>query len=242
MARPGAAHGAQDGQRGFVAEAFHELRSPLATIRTLVETSPVPGRDDELLLGEVARMQRLVEDLLTLAQADAGGLMLTREEVDLDDLVHAEARRLRAIGVAPVTSSIQATRVIGDAGRLAQVLRNLADNAAQHTSGGVQLQVRQERGEAILTVDDDADPVPPGLREAVFGRFARLPGARAARPAGTGLGLAVVRELVARHGGTVTAGVSDQGSCRFEVRLPAAGQGVQDGGNASGSASPGSCR
>lgn len=209
--------------RRFISDASHELRSPLATIRTAMEVAAQhPGPDperDAVISGEVLRMQHLVEDLLTLAKVDDGG-RLTLEEVDLDDLVEAEVRRVRAMDTAPVTAAITAARIVGDRPKLAQALRNLVDNAMRHTVGGVALAVRPAGDVVVLTVDNDGKPVPLDQREAVFERFARLEESRERDTGGSGLGLAIVRTIVEAHGGSVEATQTPQGQCRFEVTLP----------------------
>ena len=218
--------------RQFISDASHELRSPLATIRAALEVSgPGAGADaerDAVIHGEVLRMQHLVEDLLTLAKAD-DGLPLKLEEVDLDDLVESEVRRLRATGEGPVTASIAASRVVGDRLKLAQALRNLVDNAAAHTTGAVHLAVGPHGDDVALTVDNDGPPVAAEVREAVFGRFARLEESRERDKGGSGLGLAIVRTIVEAHGGSVRATESPSGQCRFEVRIPVAPEPVTAG-------------
>ncbi|EAQ00071.1 hypothetical protein JNB_07869 [Janibacter sp. HTCC2649] len=209
--------------RRFISDASHELRSPLATIRAAIEVPHAgTGADrerDAVVQGEVLRMQHLVEDLLTLAKAD-DGLPLTLEEVDVDDLVESEVRRLRATGTTPVTASITASRVVGDRLKLAQALRNVVDNAMTHTVGAVGLEVHPEGEVVVLTVDNDGPPVPEEQREAVFDRFTRLEESRERDRGGSGLGLAIVRTIVEAHGGTVRATSTPDGRCRFEVRLP----------------------
>ena len=212
--------------RQFVSDASHELRSPLATMRTALETSdPAHPADETLLLGETRRMQRLVEDLLTLARADDQGLALRLTEVDLDDLVDGEVKRLRAVSRLTVTARIEAARVQGDELRLAQLLRNLTDNALRHARGAVRVTVTPDDVDAVarLRVDNDGPPVPAERRKEIFGRFARLEQARDRDSGGSGLGLSIVRTIAEAHGGTVTTGQAEDGWCRFEVRLPAAG-------------------
>jgi signal transduction histidine kinase len=165
-------------------------------------------------------MQRLVDDLLLLAKAD-DGLPLRIEEVDLDDLVEAEVRRLRATAEVSVTASIAAARVMGDRLRLAQVVRNLVDNAVAHSRGAIALAVSSNADGVVLTVDNDGPAIPEDKRELVFDRFARLEESRARDHGGSGLGLAIVRTLVEAHGGTVRAAETPVGTCRFDVRLPA---------------------
>lgn len=213
--------------RRFVSDASHELRSPLATIRAALEVSDGSGPDttperDALLKAETLRMQHLVDGLLTLAKADDRGLPLARDEVDLDDLVDVEVRRLRGTTTMDVRTKISATRVLGDSGRLAQVVRNLTDNAARHSRGWVALSVAPVAGQAVLRVDNQGAPIPEALRERVFDRFIRLDEARQREDGGSGLGLAIARTVVAAHGGTLVATVTEEDQCRFEVRLPLA--------------------
>jgi signal transduction histidine kinase len=211
--------------RRFVSDASHELRSPLATIRAAIEVSGAHqhGPDverDELIRSEVLRMQRLVDDLLTLARAD-DGMPMASDEVDVDDIVDAEVRRLRATTDGPVRASIEAARVVGDRARLEQVVRNLVDNAARHTTGEIVLSVGTQGRWVVLRVDNNGDPIPVGRREAIFERFARLQESRERDTGGSGLGLAIARTLVAAHGGQIVATQTPSGDCRFEVRLPA---------------------
>ncbi|HET8643341.1 MAG TPA: HAMP domain-containing sensor histidine kinase, partial [Pseudonocardiaceae bacterium] len=231
---------AQVRQRRFVADAAHELRSPIAAIRQHAEVAlarpthggpPTGGKvvaGGEGLAGtvhaECLRMQALVDDLLLLAQADEHTLRLRRDAVDLDDLVLAEAARLREAGTCRVdTTGISAARVQGDATALGRVLRNVVDNAARHARSTVELAVGERDGEAVLHVDDDGPGVPGPDRDRVFERFVRLDDARARTDGGSGLGLAIVAEIVGWHGGRVAIGGSPLGGARVTVRLPAAG-------------------
>ncbi|MCH8611817.1 sensor histidine kinase [Arsenicicoccus dermatophilus] len=213
-------------QRAFVSDASHELRSPLTTIRTVGETSP-GGIDEEgrqVVLAETLRMQSLVEDLLTLARADDPDRRSAREDVDLDEVALVEVRRMRATSGLTVTAQVEPARVVGDARQLTQVLRNLMDNAARHAATGIRVRLARVDDLALLTVDNDGAPVPPGQREAVFDRFARLQDARDRDSGGSGLGLAIVRALVTGHGGTAFATEATDGWCRFQVELPLPGE------------------
>ncbi|MBX0301286.1 HAMP domain-containing protein [Cryobacterium sp. 1639] len=218
----------QHAQRQFVSDASHELRSPLASLRQYAEVAQAhPDRvnlDDlsEAVLDEGARLERLVRGMLLLAQVTERSATATGTAVDLDDLMLAEARRLRdtmALGID--STGVGAARVHGDETLLGQVVRNLVDNAAQHASGRVTLALGVVDGQALLVVEDDGHGVPPGERERVFERFVRLDESRARASGGTGLGLAIVRESVAAHHGTVRIVDSELGGARFEVRLPA---------------------
>ena len=217
----------RDRQRAFVADASHELRSPVASIRQVAEVAqahPAALPDGELagtVLEESARLQRLVDQLLLLTRADDGGGGRVRHDVDLDDLALAEARRISRTGLAVDTRDVGPGRIRGDAAALAQVVRNLTDNAARHAVATVAVGVRQSSGAVELTVDDDGPGIPDDQRERVFDRFVRLDEARAADAGGSGLGLAIVREIVTAHGGTVAVTRSGLGGARFTVRIQA---------------------
>ena len=218
---------AQQRQRRFVADSSHELRSPLTTLSALLEVAErdstgTAWRDlSPLMATEVDRMRRLVQDLLLLATVDEHTMRLNLEDVDLDDLVEEGERRLRAQPHLTVEVHAVPTRVVGDRGRLARVVTNLTDNAAQHAKGMVRLTLAGDENGALLVVEDDGPGVPPGDRERVFERFVRLDDSRERRSGGSGLGLAIVREVVAAHGGTVELAEAEAGGCRVEVRLPA---------------------
>ena len=217
-------------QRRFVADASHELRSPVTSIRQHAEVAlahPDATTSAELartVLAEDLRIQRLVEDLLLLARADEHALPPRRRQVDLDDLVFEEARQLRGASELQVdVGAVSAARVDGDAAGLRRVLRNLGDNAARHARGRIAFALEVRDGAAILTVDDDGRGIPPAERRRVLERFVRLDDARARDAGGSGLGLAIVAELVAAHGGTVGIATSPLGGARIEVSLPRSG-------------------
>ncbi len=224
----GRLEGARDRQRQFVADASHELRSPLSSIRQVSEVAHAhPGAlpEGELadtVLEESARMQRLVEQLLLLTRADEGAAVRTLRDVDLDDLALTEARRVRRSGLDVDTSGVTAGRVRGDATALAQVVRNLVENAARHADARIAVAVREAGDHVELSVEDDGPGIPESQRERVFERFVRLDEARARDAGGSGLGLAIVKEIVAAHGGTVAISSAGLGGARFVVRLPAA--------------------
>jgi signal transduction histidine kinase len=229
----GRLHESQRRQRRFIADASHELRSPLSTLTASVELAradPTGEVWDELsgvVAGEITRMTRLVADLLLLAKADERGLRLDLQEVDLDDLVDAEADRLRAVAAMTVEREVSPARVHADAVRLGQAVTNVVDNAARHAASAVVLRLAVDRTGpdgpvAVITVDDDGPGVPPQDRERVFDRFVRLDDSRVRASGGSGLGLAIVREVVVAHGGTVTIATSPAGGCRVQIRLPQA--------------------
>lgn len=174
------------------------------------------------LLAEDLRMQSLVEDLLVLARSDEGTLALNRRAVDVDDIVLAEASRLRGVGKVRIDASrVSAGQVQGDPAQLARVVRNLVDNAERHARGLVALGVGERAGRVVVTVDDDGQGIPHSERDRVFERFTRLDDARAPRTGGYGLGLAIVRDVVLAHGGTVHVEDAPLSGARLVVDLPA---------------------
>jgi signal transduction histidine kinase len=218
-------------QREFVGDASHELRSPLAALQTELDVAVAHQNDDlpaELLgrlSGQTRRMAQLLDGLLFLARADEGATQRGHEPVDLDELILAEAARLRAGGATVSVIGPDAARVRGSHQDLARLLSNLGDNAAAHARSGVTLSIRVEAGEAVMTVADDGPGIPEADRERVFERFTRLDQARSrtATGGGAGLGLAICKQIVQRHGGQITVEGGDAGA-RFVVRLPLAGQ------------------
>ncbi|WBU37500.1 sensor histidine kinase [Homoserinibacter sp. YIM 151385] len=217
----------QRAQRQFVADASHELRSPIASLRQHAEVASAYPRTTDLaeLAGlvdlESSRLAALVDDLLLLARSGEPAAM-RREPLDLDDLVLDEGARLRALGGIEVTADASPTRLHGDPGLLARALRNLGDNARRHARARIALSLEREGDAVLVRVDDDGAGIAPDDRERIFERFVRLDAARAREDGGAGLGLAIVAEAAARHGGSVTASSSPLGGARLELRLPLA--------------------
>jgi signal transduction histidine kinase len=218
-----------DAQRRFVADASHELRSPLAVLQATLEvalahpensTWPAVASD---ALDEARRLQRLVEDLLMLARTEAVPNRADWQSVDLDDLVLAEARRRRATGDGTRfdLSRLSGGRVQGDAGQLSRVVHNLMDNAQRHAATTVTVECSSANGHVLVAVADDGPGISPTERERIFERFARVDEARTEDDGGSGLGLAIAKEIVDAHDGTIVVADSPIGA-RFEVRLPAA--------------------
>lgn len=216
-------------QAQFVSDASHELRSPLASLRQFAEVAgSYPGQvtAEELaaaIQDEGGRLESIVRAMLLLARADEGVLDGARREVDLDDLLHAEATRLRVS--TPLTvdiTGVAAARVDANEELLAQVVRNLVDNAARHARSRVAMTARTEGDLAILTIEDDGSGIQQQDRDRVFERFVRLDEARARESGGSGLGLAIVREIVRQHRGTVRFVDGALGGACVEIRMPAA--------------------
>ncbi|MFB4290604.1 sensor histidine kinase [Nonomuraea sp. ATR24] len=194
---------AEQRQRALVSDAAHELRSPLASIRLQLEVAlgHPEGQDwretAEGVLEDTLRLHRLAEDLLALARLDErGGVPGRREPVDLDEVVRQCAERYGEVRLTACDPVV----VRGDALDLSRVLTNLIDNAVRHTASKVEVALTSD---GTLTVTDDGPGIPEEDRERVFNRFTRLDSGRSRDEGGAGLGLAIVRETVRAHGGTV---------------------------------------
>lgn len=214
-------------QRQFVADASHELQSPLAAARTDLEvalTHPQAAEWSDVardVLAEHRRMERLVADLLFVARADEGrDVRPPAVPVDLHEVVLEEvARVFGAHRVTVDTGGVAVAVVDGRRDDLARAVRNLLDNASRHAVERVTVGLQSSGTVATLVVEDDGPGVPPEHRERIFDRFTRLDDARA-HGAGTGLGLAIVRQVVEAHGGRVALAEGTAGA-RFVVTLPA---------------------
>ena len=210
-------------QRRFVADASHELRSPIASLRTQLE---VGAAHPELLdvpgaVADTVRLQDLAADLLLLARLDAGERP-GRAAVDLGALVREEVSQ-RTGDRVPVTVSVAdagSLEVSGSRGQLARVIGNLLDNAERHTERAVAVSVSASRDVVLVEVTDDGAGVPEAERERIFERFVRLDDARSRDEGGAGLGLAIARDVAARHGGTLTVDRAPEGGALFRLRLP----------------------
>ena len=213
-------------QRRFVSDASHELRSPVASIRTQLEVALLraDGVDwpavAERVLAEDARLEQAVADLVDLARLDEGAPATDLDEVDLDEIVFEECSRSRRLPVD--TSGVSGGRVHGRRDALARTVRNLVDNAARHAESLVAVTLQTADETVELAVVDDGPGVPEADRERIFERFTRLDEGRARDAGGMGLGLAVAKGTVERYGGTVTVEDAQPHGARFVVRLPAA--------------------
>jgi len=222
--------GSAERQRRFVADAAHELRSPLARIRAVLEVDAAhPASADlsathDAVLAQTGNLQRLVDDLLLLARGDAGALDVVRAgPVDLDDVVERVAAARRG-GGGPVidTRGVTPVQVYGDEGQLGRAVSNLLDNAVRHARRTVTVALTEVDGGPVLAVVDDGPGIPTGERERVFERFTRLDPARTTGTGGAGLGLAIARDIAERHGGSLTLDGEAPGA-HFVLRLPRRG-------------------
>ena len=218
--------GASARQRAFVSDAAHELRSPLASARTQLEVAATlepAGPTAELardVLLDVDRLGRLIDDLLLLARSDEAPAR-RREPVDLSALAAEVVSRYAAARVPVTLESADGGVVVrADPATSQRLLTNLVDNAVRHARSGVCVAVVSGPGGAVLSVTDDGPGIPAEDRERVFDRFTRIDSGRGRDSGGAGLGLAIVRELVRAHGGTVTLEDAEPG-LRAVVTLPA---------------------
>jgi signal transduction histidine kinase len=213
-------------QRDFVSAASHELRTPIAVIRNVLEVAQSTDAPDwreiaDSVLEEDVRMERLVDDLLLIARTDAG---VSRSEhwtaVDLDDIVFEEARRVPS-PIQIDVSRVSAGQVNGDVEQLRRVVRNLFDNALRHATQAIAVDLSSVGGRVSVAVDDDGPGVAPEDRTRIFERFVRLDESRTRSDGGAGLGLAIVTELVDSFGGEVHVESSERlGGARFVFTLP----------------------
>ncbi|MTD45967.1 HAMP domain-containing protein [Conexibacter sp. W3-3-2] len=214
-------------QRTFVADASHQLRTPLAAIRLWVDSAAetvedLDTREDlDRATEEIDRMARLIDAMLLLARAEDSPTRAV--PVDLDALVHERRpgwdERAQSTHARVVTELAPGLVVRGRAASLEQVLDNLVDNALGVGAGEVVVRARAEAGRVVVTVEDDGPGLRPADRERAFDRFWRGPGADE-RP-GSGLGLAIVRRLVEQEGGEVTLEASATGGLLVRLTLPA---------------------
>ena len=223
--------GASTRQQRFVADASHELRSPVAAIRTELEVAQrTAGPDDwpaiaDRLLAEEARLEAVITDLLLLASLDEGAPLPDPAPVDVAGEARDEVARRAAGGTAVARQVDAPTPVVVEGSRtqLRRALGNLLDNADRHATGQVEVRVHQADGRAQVVVDDDGPGIPEADRERVFERFTRLDEHRGrdGTTGGAGLGLSLVRRIAERHHGTVHVEASPLGGARLVLDLPA---------------------
>jgi signal transduction histidine kinase len=223
--------GALEVQRAFVADAAHELRSPLTALKLQLQLLQRARTDEDraratgALAAGIERAARLVEQLLALARSEPGAAAAPLRRLDLAGLVRealADAAPLAlARGSQLELQAAQAQFIDGDRAALVALVRNLADNALRYAPPGarVELRVAAMDGGVLLQVDDSGPGIPMAERERVFDRFYRR---GAADEPGTGLGLAIVRSVAQRHGASVGLSDSPLGGLRVRLRFAAA--------------------
>lgn len=217
-------------QQRFVADASHELRSPLTRIRTELEVDLAhpagadPVATHRSVLEEVDGLQALVDDLLLLARIEdaPAGALVAATVCDLDDVVLDEVHRVAGGRVEVRGADLASAQVRGDVPALARAVRNVIENAVRHATAGVDVGLTVDDGWAVVTTADDGPGIPADRAAEVFERFARLDEARSGHDGGTGLGLAIAREVVERHGGTITVDLDHQPGACVVITLPVA--------------------
>ena len=216
-------------QRQFMADASHELRTPVSVVRTTAQVTLARGQRNEeeyreslaIVSEQSARLARLVDAMFLLSRAEAEGLPLVPEPLYIDELVVECGRALRVLadanGVTIRTSGATEVTLSGDNTLLRQMVGNLLDNAVRHAKpgGSVAVSVSATTSEIAITVEDDGDGIPADQQERVFQRFVRLD----PRSSGAGLGLPIARWIAEAHGGRVIMDSRPGATC-FRVNLP----------------------
>ena len=219
-------------QRQFMADASHELRTPVSVVRATADVTLNRAHRDEIeyrealaiVGGQSRRLGRLVEDMLVLARADAGGYPLRPVDLYLDEII-ADCRRAVDVLATERGVTIQSAEVAeiafrGDEDLLRRLVLNVLQNAVQHTplGGSVAVDVRQDGGAVRIRVSDEGPGIPPADQARIFDRFVQLDAAR--RGLGAGLGLPIARWIAEAHQGTLVLEKSDAGGSVFCVSLP----------------------
>jgi two-component system, OmpR family, sensor kinase len=216
-------------ERDFVADAGHELRTPLALLRTELELALRHGRSPGELrealaasVREVDRLTQLAEDLLLIARSERGRIPLSVEQLEADELLASVASRFRwradESGRALVHDAPSGASLRGDRLRLEQALANLVDNALRHGDGRVSLRAATSNGRVELHVEDEGHGFPPAFLDHAFERFSRADSARSGP--GAGLGLSIVRLIAEAHGGCAEAANARGGGADVWLVLP----------------------
>jgi two-component system phosphate regulon sensor histidine kinase PhoR len=224
----------------FVANASHELKTPLTAVRGFAETlleDDVPPEVRQQFLGLIhdntLRLQAIVEDLLDLSRLESGGWTPSTEPIDVVDTVHqAWAEVVEMRGSSRTFEVSGEAAVVADQSGLLHVLRNLFDNALRHTpeTGTIHIRLASHADDQVrITVEDDGSGIPPDALPRIFERFFRVDRARSRAHGGTGLGLAIVSHLTSRMGGAVEAESQFGVGTKIHVYLPAAPQIQMDG-------------
>ena len=226
----------------FVSNASHELKTPLSTMKILVETllyqDPVDPDMTREFLGdinrELDRMNLLVSDLLSLVRIDSGGMKLNLSDVSLGAIVNDTVRRIQHVAqgrnITLRCEIWEDVHVTGDGVKLQQVIYNLTDNAVKYTpaGGAVRVELAKSGKKAVVTVTDNGIGIPAKDVPHIFDRFYRVDKARSRETGGTGLGLAIVRQIVNLHGGEISFASEENVGSVFTVELPLSGPAARE--------------
>ena len=213
-------------QRRFVGDASHELQSPIAAAQVELGVALAHSEDADwpavadALLREHERLERLIRDLLYLARSEQDATPLRRAPIDIDDLIHDAAARLRPRSPVPIDESgVHAAEIRGDADQLRRAIGNLLDNGCRYARTRVTVTTFVRSGHVEIVVANDGPAVPEADRDRIFERFARSDGSRTRGTGGTGLGLAISKEILIAHGGDLTLADQPNGAA-FVITLP----------------------
>ena len=218
----------------FVSNASHELKTPLSTMKILIESllyqDPMdPGLAKEFLTDvnkEIDRLNRIVSDLLTLVNIDSGGLKLNVSEMSINSLLEEQVKRLlplaRENGIEINLEMKDDISILGDNAKLEQVIYNVIDNAIKYTPRGGEVEASLVRSgrKAVIRIRDTGIGIPSGDLPHIFDRFYRVDKARSRATGGTGLGLSIVKQIVQNHGGNISASSTEGKGTTFTIELP----------------------
>jgi two-component system OmpR family sensor kinase len=222
-------------QRQFMADASHELRTPVTTARTAASVAlQQPSRDEAdyretlaLVEQEMVRLSRIVDDMFTLARADAGSYPVRPMPMYLDEVVDEAVRALQVVAstrrIAIVTNVLHPAPFTGDEDLIRRLIINILDNAVRYApaDGGVRVALDQAGRTYAISVSDDGPGIPADIQPRIFERFYRVDAARARGDGGAGLGLALARWIAQVHGGDVVLAASSRLGSTFVITLPA---------------------
>ena len=213
-------------ERRFIADASHELRTPIAAMRAALEVGDDRQSAAEAsqysALSSLQRLEMLAEDLLLLGSDQNSATLAQSRPVDIDELVLEKAEQLRrGTSLEIDTSKVSAGQVLAQEADIMRVIDNLASNAVRHADSYVAITITENSGTVRMVVCDDGIGIPIEFRQSVFERFVRIEGDRDRKSGGTGLGLSIVWDIVHRYGGAVEVGTSTRGGAAFIVELPA---------------------
>lgn len=219
-------------RKDFLDDFSHEVRTPLAGLRSAAETFERAGlspQDEEqlrnVILRQLGRIERLVQDLSELNRIESGELVLERQPVELRALVGELVDDLREqLAGSPMRVTLEGADAVANADpmRAQQIFSNLLDNARKHggSRGAIVVEVGSDDGDAVVRISDQGEGIPPNEIDRIFNRFYRVDKSRSQAVPGVGLGLAITKHLVLLHGGSIRAFNREGGGATFEVRLP----------------------
>jgi signal transduction histidine kinase len=210
----------------LIGDVSHELRSPLAGLRVLLETEPNDPQELELsrieAIATLSRLETITEQLLVLTRHDHQRRPGGRHPVDLDEIVlHQRQALALRVPLRIDTTNVGPGQVLGNDDDLASLVDNLLENAARHARSDIAVSLREGAGTVELAVDDDGPGIDPADRDRIFERFTRLDEARSRDRGGAGLGLAIVQAIVDAYDGSIRVEDSSLGGARFVIQLPA---------------------